>query len=484
MCCVKHFVLLIILQQYTVNGFSIFNLYNGFKYLNNKINSIVPANLPDIHVKMRWILQELDHFDPKNLLMFNMRYFENVLYWQENGPIFVFLGGESASSPQWTRFGIIHELAKESQGAMYVTEHRYYGESKPKNLTKEDQFKYLSSRQALADIAKLIHYLKLLPMYKNSKVVVIGGSYAGNLAAWMKVLYPDLVDAAVASSAPVLAKKDFFEYLEKVTEDYETYGTHGCSDKIKNIFDRFHQLLQSSEGIKQLKKEENICDSCDMSVIENQAVFFEVKTSIFMSNSQYGSTKTIKQHCEKLSDVSYDTKSLTDNSMLPIIYSEKLNCYDYDFNRMIQVMKSNDDLFWIYQTCTEFGYYQTTNSKAQIFKNIPLEFYIKICTEMFGNDFNETRVDQAVKNTNKLYGGLNPNVTKVVFSNGNLDPWSTIGVLEGLSYDAPAVVIPRSTHCADLLPIFEPDNEELKEARKHIKYLIKKWIGIEEYLTS
>ncbi|CAG9581701.1 unnamed protein product [Danaus chrysippus] len=299
-----------------------------------------------------------------------MRYFENVKYWQENGPIFFFLGGEGISTPMWTKSGVMHDLAQETKGAMYVTEHRYYGKSIPKNVTKGNKFKYLSSRQALADLAKLIEFLKLLPMYKNSKVVVIGGSYAGNLAAWMKVLYPHLVDAAIASSAPVLAKKDFFEYLEKVTDDYESYGTAGCSDKIKNIFDRLYKLLQSSDGIKQLKIEENICDSCDMSVSENQELFFEFKASEFMDNAQYGSTYSIKEDCDTLNDVNFDTKSLTDYYIYPYIYSEKQDCYDFDFKNVIQNMKRTDyfSLPWIYQTCTEFGYFQTTIQRHRSLK--------------------------------------------------------------------------------------------------------------------
>jgi serine protease 16 len=39
--------------------------------------------------------------------------------------------------------------------------------------------------------------------------VAFGGSYAGNLAAWMKQKYPNHVKTAVSSSAPLEALYDF-----------------------------------------------------------------------------------------------------------------------------------------------------------------------------------------------------------------------------------------------------------------------------------
>ncbi len=69
--------------------------------------------------------------------------------------------------------------------------------------------KYLSSEQALADLANFISYQKTALNLIGNKWIVFGGSYSGSLAAWFRLKYPYLAHGAVASSAPMLAKKNF-----------------------------------------------------------------------------------------------------------------------------------------------------------------------------------------------------------------------------------------------------------------------------------
>lgn len=43
------------------------------------------------------------------------------------------------------------------------------------------------------------------------------------------------------------------------------------------------------------------------------------------------------------------------------------------------------DRQWLYQSCTEFGYFQTSNRENHLFGNtIPLEYYTDLCTDVFG----------------------------------------------------------------------------------------------------
>ncbi|XP_013183888.2 putative serine protease K12H4.7 [Amyelois transitella] len=453
---------------------------NWYKYFIKEINA-AGGIFSESSIKTNWFEQPLDHFDKNETRTWRMKYFERHDYWREDGPIYVFINGEGPASSVFLTTGMLYDLAKETGGAMYVSEHRYYGDSKPfVNLTSEN-LAYLSSRQALADVANLLKYILSMSKFKNSKVVVVGGSYAGNLAAWMKVLYPNLIDAAIASSAPVLAKADFYEYLETVSKDFEEHGTDGCWDNIAARFKRYERLFQTSEGIKQLKEEENICKSTDFSKDENRQLFFLDNVVRYMIQAQYGRPESIRSLCR-------DQKLLFENYIDEpnILWDEKNKCNSYDFDEMIEEIRASDMwVSWLYQTCTEFGYYQTTNSGNHPFtRNIPIEFFYRQCSKLFGSEFDGDRVEKGVKESNEMYGGLNPNVSHVVFVNGDMDPWSRLGILEDVSYEAPALVIPRSSHCRDLFSDKKDDSEELKEARRYIRYLIKDWIGAENYKAS
>lgn len=59
------------------------------------------------------------------------RYLSNDYYFKPNGPIFIYVGGEWTISEGSLRGGHMFDMAKELNGYMFYTEHRYYGRSHP-----------------------------------------------------------------------------------------------------------------------------------------------------------------------------------------------------------------------------------------------------------------------------------------------------------------------------------------------------------------
>ena len=132
---------------------------------------------------------------------------------------------------------------------------------------------------------------------------------------------------------------------------------------------------------------------------------------------------------------------------------------------------------WVYQTCNEFGYYQTTDSAQQPFGDlITLSSQLKMCSEVY--DISPSAVKAAVAATNKLYGGkdnIPKNATNIVFPNGSIDPWHALGVLES-SGSLEAVFINGTAHCANMYPPSPQDLPGLVKARGIITISISGWL--------
>merc|ERR1711936_866485 len=64
------------------------------------------------------------------------------------------IGGEGEASPGWLNYGQWYKWAEENNAAMFLLEHRYYGQSKPTEDMSTENMRYLSSRQGLEDPKK------------------------------------------------------------------------------------------------------------------------------------------------------------------------------------------------------------------------------------------------------------------------------------------------------------------------------------------
>ena len=132
---------------------------------------------------------------------------------------------------------------------------------------------------------------------------------------------------------------------------------------------------------------------------------------------------------------------------------------------------------WVYQTCTEFGYYQTTDSAHQPFGDlVSLSSQLKTCSAVYS--ISPDQVAAAVADTNKLYGGrdnIPSNATNIVFPNGSIDPWHALGVLETAG-SLVAIFINGTAHCANMYPPSPQDLPSLVKAREIITANIYQWL--------
>lgn len=142
---------------------------------------------------------------------FDQRYLLNDTFWGgPSFPILFYTGAEGTGVEAiWDHSCWILELARELRAVLVFAEHRFYGSSFPYGpvdsfLTQPDRVGMLSVEQAMGDYRVLITEIRARYGGPSTPVAVLGGSYAGSLAAWMRIRYPAAVDAALAASAPIL----------------------------------------------------------------------------------------------------------------------------------------------------------------------------------------------------------------------------------------------------------------------------------------
>lgn len=179
-----------------------------------------------------------------------------------DGPIFIYVGGEWEISSGSILTGMMFDMAQELNGTIFYTEHRYYGKSQPTKDTSTKNLEFLTVEQALADLKYFIEVIKSSEGYKNSGVILIGASYSATVATWARRQYPHLVNGVWSSSGPLLAKMDFFEYNEIMTESMKNVGGENCLRKFENAFKTLEDYAGFSEPkvLFKIKKDFNLCE--------------------------------------------------------------------------------------------------------------------------------------------------------------------------------------------------------------------------------
>ena len=99
-------------------------------------------------------------------------------------------------------------VGAEHNALLVSLEHRYYGDSQPFDSWTLENFEYLTSELALADIAYFIEAQNKELGYE-ADWIVIGGSYPGALSAWFKSQYPHHAVGSWSSSGVIHAIEDF-----------------------------------------------------------------------------------------------------------------------------------------------------------------------------------------------------------------------------------------------------------------------------------
>jgi len=433
----------------------------------------------------QWFTQQkIDHFNNNDLRVWNQKYYVNTTYWKVCNPIFFVLGGEGPISETYVGDHFVSGYYASIFGAMIVAlEHRYYGDSNPTDSSSSN-LKLLSSEQALADLVVFRQYIVNSFQTPDSKWILFGGSYSGALSAWAREKYPHIFRGSIASSGPVHAVEDFYQYFEVV----QTSLGSTCSAIIQKATQTMDQLLTTDEGKAQLSSQFNTCTPIQSDL--DSTTFLEDISDPICEVVQYNkdnrgtSAVTIDQLCAIFQNGQSDPVAAWVQAYQAVYGTD---CIEASYTQMINELQATSaGRCWTWQTCTEFGYYQTGESAAQPFSaRISLDYFRQICQDLFA----PIRVSPDTDWANNNFGALDlkKTVSNTYFGDGTIDPWHALAILpvvkggttgsELLPLNSATYLINGTAHCADLYAPSPNDPNDLTFARNLQFDLLSIWLS-------
>ena len=143
---------------------------------------------------------------------------------------------------------------------------------------------------------------------------------------------------------------------------------------------------------------------------------------------------------------------------------------------------------WLWQTCTEFGFYQTceVGSNCPFGKGYhPLEHDLRVCSYAFG--VNNEEVRESIQQTLEYYGDKElKGGSRILSVNGNVDPWSTLARTEATSTTSkdnqewlPIFNVEGASHHFWTHPTKDTDDSKVREARAFIHSTVMDWLQMD-----
>ncbi|KAK3936273.1 peptidase S28 [Diplogelasinospora grovesii] len=451
--------------------------------------------------------QLLDHSDPGKGT-FKQRYWWDAKSWAGPGsPVFVLnVGEQNADGFQgYLDNGTVPGLYADTfNGAVIVIEHRYWGESIPFDTLTAETLQYLDVPQSVMDMT---YFAKTVPLEfddsngganaPNAPWVLIGGSYPGALAAWTQQLDPGTFWAYHATSAVVEAIYDFYPYYDAVTAAIP----QNCSNDVKAVIKYVDWIFANGTQADQTKLKElfglGMLDHADdfaQQLTTPLAAWQESEEQVFqfcdyIENSAASSGKVVQGHG---AGVGLDTAL--------VAYAEYIaknvapgcasgGCNTYNTSTVWNTPDVLDgDRQWIWLLChNPFAWWQVGPPAADgqhvVSSYLRPEHDQRQCAAAFPetNGFQCGSVEGfTTEHLNYYTGGWDADFERVLFVNGEFDPWYPATVQSSYRNGGPRqstdkmpiVEIPGGNHCPDL--VISSQNEKYVQQELEI---MGKWLS-------
>jgi serine protease 16 len=138
--------------------------------------------------------------------------------------------------------------------------------------------------------------------------------------------------------------------------------------------------------------------------------------------------------------------------------------------------------YWGWQTCTEFGFYQTCEVGSRCFFTQGLNLLSDddaFCEAQW--NITPQQIAASITATNEHYGAGRPdlahNASRILYVNGNVDPWSGLSILKSPAPGLPVLEVEGASHHAWTHPSKAGDQQSVIDARATIRKQVSAWLA-------
>jgi hypothetical protein len=370
--------------------------------------------------------QRMDHYDPILDQSFTQRVVHDYSY---SGDIhnfthtILYLPGLTPLNDTNPFPSSVRKIAQNVKAAMIAVEHRFLGGSNPFSTLTSDALYFCTPDQALCDYAQVVASLPNV-----SRLLVVGSSYGGNLATWMKIKFPQFVDAAWASSAAVQVVGTFQEFDANLLEALDSVSTK-CRDATSVVMREIDAAFVAGDN----ESRAMIRDFFGFPVsVSDVSLLYEIAESfVLMVDSETTGEGLLDDFCAVhtspnikivgeafqktlatfgFTHETFDPRSAVENATDPILMRERVK--------------------W-YTTCIVIGQLHVYNPDAPFRSRfVNFSYYNETCSVLFGFPV------VVGEKYNMLYGGLNMRGSSTLFTYSQQDlMWQLMSIVSDVTSD-------------------------------------------------
>jgi pimeloyl-ACP methyl ester carboxylesterase len=396
--------------------------------------------------------------------------------------VLFYAGPENAANAYTMPCTSLLQFAQElNASGIIAAEHRFFGESWPANVTKDNYRAVMASltlENVLADYAAVIRSFTLKGgHYDSGQVIVFGGSYGGFLAAMMRIRWGGVVFAAVASAAPVHltgSAVDTGLWYDSVARIFSQQDSR-CASAVASAFSELKSALDAG-NFSHVQEQLNLCALPSApSAGELMVTAMHAAQIVAQFNYPFKAAAKIpfpfQSLCSALS--SRPRAGMADLLLLLDIgynNSGTLKCFGpkqqshttqllqgpaiapMPSRAMHQAPVPGDisfEMSWYYITCTFFGLPIAAGTASQSFFSYSFPYDLPAINKYCESSLFWSGV--VLQPEPPISEALILNSSRIIFSNQELDPVAPFSISRSLSDTLLLLTVPNSSHTQDII---------------------------------